>query len=452
MKMRSAPSSIRSAGLFEALGITPPRDLDAAFRAAYLSDRGPATGLDANYLGGFVTDTTREPWNFEGDFRSFFIYDHGTDNIGRPVPPNPNDNYRLRGYAQFEHQHFFPDNWQVQLRANWVSDQLFLEQYFPRRFDTELPHDESFYLKHQKDNEAYTLLYQFQPNGLVTSSDFYQNQFEVEHIPEIGYQRLGESLWNDKLSLFSQNTIGGLHFQHTRASLLDEGFKYVTPGIPSLGTTGTTDKIVYRADFREELDYPIDAGQFKIVPYVLGRYTAYSDSPEGGAKNRVLGGLGAKITTAFWKVDDSVNSDLFDLHRLRHVVEPEVNLFTSAETVRRGQVYQFDNQIDTVNDISAAQLALHQRWQTYRGGPGRWRSVDFLTLDLEADLYANQPSRHSLVPSDSEDCSFHRNQRFPFPEMPWAATSSGASATTPSCWPTHSTTWTRTSWLPLQWE
>ena len=97
-------------------------------------------------------------------------------------------------------------------------------------------------------------------------------------------------------------------------------------------------------------------------------------------------------------MDDSVESDLFDLHRLRHVIEPEVNLFTSAETVHRDEVYLYDPRVDAVNDVSAAQIALHQRWQTYRGGPGRWRSVDFLTLDVEADLFANQPSRKTLNP------------------------------------------------------
>jgi hypothetical protein len=93
-----------------------------------------------------------------------------------------------------------------------------------------------------------------------------------------------------------------------------------------------------------------------------------------------------------------VQSDLLDLHRLRHVIEPEVNLFTSAETVHRGEVYQYDDQVDTVNDISAASFVLHQRWQTYRGGPGKWRSVDVFSLDLQADLYANQPSRQQLNP------------------------------------------------------
>ena len=42
------------------------------------------------------------------------------------------------------------------------------------------------------------------------------------------------------------------------------------------------------SDFRQEIDYPVSAGQFRIVPYVLGRYTAYSDSPDQGTQNRVF--------------------------------------------------------------------------------------------------------------------------------------------------------------------
>ena len=32
--------------------------------------------------------------------------------------------------------------------------------------------------------------------------------------------------------------------------------------------------------------------------------------------DRVFAGVGARITTAFWKVDDSFKSNLYDLHRL----------------------------------------------------------------------------------------------------------------------------------------
>jgi hypothetical protein len=97
-------------------------------------------------------------------------------------------------------------------------------------------------------------------------------------------------------------------------------------------------------------------------------------------------------------VDDSAESDLFDIHRLRHVIEPELNLFTSGTTVERSDAYVFDEPTDAINDISAAQLALHQRWQTKRGGPGRWRSVDMVSWNVQANLFANQPPDALLEP------------------------------------------------------
>lgn len=387
-------------GFFETLGQIPPRDLDVTYRGDYYSDRGPGFGLNARYKGGSINETTKEPTSFEGDFQSYFVYDHGVDEIARPIPDSGQDDYRLRGTALFEHQHYFPDGWQVQLRAGWVSDPTFLEQWFTRDFDRELPRDVSGYVKHQQDNEAFTLLIQGQPSHLITTADLLQEQFEVEHLPEIGYHRIGESFLDDHATLISDDTFAGLHFQKTRASLREQGFipPTVSPGIPSFGTTGLTNDVVFRGDFRQELDFPLQAGNFKVVPYVVGRYTGYSDSPDDGAKNRLLGAAGARITTEFWKTDDTVESDLFDLHRLRHVIEPEINLFTSGQTVDRNDLFIYDNQVDSINDVTAAQIALHQRWQTYRGGPGRWRSVDFFTLNVEADLFANQPSKAQLDP------------------------------------------------------
>lgn len=386
-------------GLLELLNQPPMRDLDLSLRLDYHTERGPAAGLNANYQGGFVTETSKDPWSFEGEFRSYFVYDHGVDNIGRPIQIPDDGGSELRGRALWEHQHRFPEDWTFQGRAAYVSDQNFLEQWFPRTFDTGLPHDVSLYLKRQRETEAFTLLLQFQPNDVVTTADLMQEQFEVERLPEVGYRRIGESLAGDRLTFNSQNTVAGLHFQPTQATLAEQGF---VPGwfqgLPSLGQTGITDETVYRGDFRQEFAYPINAGNFKLVPYAVGRYTAYSDSPGGDAQHRLFGGVGAKVTTSFWKVDDAVRSEFWDLHRMRHVIEPEVNVFTSAQTVDRNEVFVFEEPVDSVNDVSAAQIALRQRWQTYRGGPGRWRSVDWFTLNVEANLFANQPTREQLRP------------------------------------------------------
>jgi lipopolysaccharide assembly outer membrane protein LptD (OstA) len=390
-------------GLFETLGQIPPRDLDADYRVDYFSDRGPAAGLNASYGGGFLTEPAHQPWNFLGDFKSYFVYDKGTDqNLGRlPVKPDGED-YVPRGWALFEHQHFFPDHWQAQVRLGYVSDPTFLEEWFPDQFYENGPVNESAYIKRQEDTEAFTLYADGQPMRLITYSDAMANQFEVQHLPEVGYHRIGDSFAGDQLTFFSDNTAGGYQFQPTRATLQQQGFAppTLTPGMPSLGLTGIRLNPTWRADFRQEIDWPFSTGHIKVVPYVVGRYTQYSDSPDGDEQHRFLGAAGTRITTAFWKTDPTAQSDLLDIHQLRHVVEPEVNLFSSATTVDRSMLFQYDIPVDSINDISAAEVGLRQRWQTQRGGPGRWRSVDVFTLDVDAEFYANKPAPRFRQPTD----------------------------------------------------
>ncbi len=384
-------------GLFESLGLVGPRDLDLAAHLDYFSDRGPAVGLDGKYKGGFIIDATHEPWNYEGQFQSYAVLDHGKDDLGRgTVDPDKS----FRGQFLWQHQHFFPEDWQLQFRAGYTSDPTFLEQWFPDEFNNGPPHDISLYVKRQHDTEASTFLVNVQPRNFVTSSQMMQEQFEIEHLPEFGYHRIGDSFADDNFTFFSDNSLGLLRFHRSDVSLADQGFgPGVSPGLPAEGTTGTTGDPVFRGNFRQEIDYPVSAGPFRIVPYVEGIYTGYSYAPDGEAKHRLFGGIGLRATTAFWRVDDSAESDLLDIHRLRHVVEPEINLFTSGQTIDRSQVYVYDEQTDAINDISAVQLALHQRWQTKRGGPGRWRNVDFFSWNVEANLFANQPPDNLLQPT-----------------------------------------------------
>jgi hypothetical protein len=414
-------------GLFETLGILKPLDLDAYFKADYYGDRGPGTGLHFDYQGGFITEDSKAPWDFQGDFDSYFVDDHGKDDFGADrldVKP-PND---LRGQVEWEHQHFFPDDWQVQLRLGWVSDATFMEQWFQDEFDEGLPHDLEAYVKHQKDTEAFTFLLEGQPLGFVTTSDQQQEQFEVERLPEVGYHRIGDSLGDsDQFTFFSDNTASGLHYKQSDVSLRDQGFAPgQTAGLPSQGQTGVTDDVVWRGDFREEVDYPTSLGPIKTVPFVVGRYTGYSSSPDDGGKNRLYAGLGVRASTEFWKVDDSAESELFDIHRIRHVLEPEVELMTAGETVNRDKLYIFDEGTDALNDASVAEIGLHQRWETKRGGPGQYRSVDFFTWNVEGDFYLDRPRQTDPIQNPDD----FRGLFFPSePEMSVARDSLNSDAT-----------------------
>ena len=125
----------------------------------------------------------------------------------------------------------------------------------------------------------------------------------------------------------------------------------------------------------------------------MGRYTQYSNSPDGDAQSRLMAGAGTRVSTQFWKTDPAAESDFFDIHQLRHVIQPEMNFFTSAMNTQRNQVFVYDQEVDAINDISAGQFAIHQRWETKRGGPGAWRSVDIFTLNVEVDAFVNKPAK-----------------------------------------------------------
>jgi len=418
-------------GLMEALGILPPPDVDANLRLDYFGERGPGFGVDVNYGGGYVTQTSKQPWNFQGTFKSYFVPDdQGIDDLGRhraDVPPPQT----FRGRIRWEHQQFLPNDWQVQLKSGWVSDPNFLEEWFEPEFNDGPPLETSFYAKKQKDSEALTLLVTFQPNNIVTTSNLYQETvgpiipglfeptaankpFEIERLPEIGYHRIGESI-GDRATLFSDNVFSGLRYNPGVATLgfvppnsESLGFRSpnkkfpegVLPGIPAQGTTGTTNEWIYRGDFREEVDFPFGVGQLRFLPYVMGRYTGYSDSPNLGQLNRFYTGAGLRINTAFWKIDNSAESELLDIHRVRHVIEPELQLFTSAATEDRSDPFIYDMDVDAINDVSAVSGGLRQRWQTKRGGPGNERSVDFFTLNVNATFYANKPPANVMPPGD----------------------------------------------------
>ena len=238
----------------------------------------------------------------------------------------------------------------------------------------------------------------FDVNNFPTIADELQENLGVQRLPEVRYARFGDNL--GPISLSSRNRLGVLRFKTFANSLNDLGFvnRSSTPtidegfaGIPSYGYTGATDDPIVRGDFRQEASLPLAVGPLKFVPFVVGRATAYSQDATGDTAARLLGGVGARLGTALVRTDDRVYSRLLDLDRLRHVVEPSVSVFASAQNKDRGEFYVFDPDVDGVSDISAVQLALRQRFQTRRGGPGRKRSVDAFAVNVEANFFGNEP-------------------------------------------------------------
>jgi hypothetical protein len=89
------------------------------------------------------------------------------------------------------------------------------------------------------------------------------------------------------------------------------------------------------------------------------------------------------FSTTISKVDDSIESRLLDLHRIRHIIEPSITIWGSDSNFDRGDVPIYDDDVEDLLVGSAFRAAIDQTWQTKRGGVGRWRDVDLVKLRTE---------------------------------------------------------------------
>lgn len=379
-------------GLFETFNATPPQTLDATYSLGYLSDRGVSAGLNADYYGDLFLFGNR-PETFSGDLRGFLVNDNGVDKLGGKRLPIPQD--ELRGRVYWEHEQYLPGGWSALARLGYVSDPGFLEQWQRRQFWDGEPHDMFFNVERARGNELLGLQIIYDINDFATTADTFQEGADVERLPEGQYARFGQRL--GLLTLTSRNRIAALQFNNygsdpaaelglvdrPASTALDESFT----GIPAHGYTGTPESITARADFRQEVSLPVQASGLSLTPFAVGRLTAYGDQVNGEETGRVLGGVGVRLGTALVRTDDSIYSQIFDLDRMRHVVEPSITGFASWQSQDASDFFIFDQGIDDITDVTAVQVALRQRWQTKRGAPGRRRSVDFFTWNIEANLF-----------------------------------------------------------------
>src|SRR5205085_887000 len=113
---------------------------------------------------------------------------------------------------------------------------------------------------------------------------------------------------------------------------------------------------------------------------------------------RFFGAAGVRINTQFQHIDNSAESQLLDIHRLRHLVEPYATLWSAYSSVKQDDLPIYDEEVESLADGSAVELGLRNTWQTQRGGPGRWRSVDVFTLDTSLVLDSQGKPNESPTP------------------------------------------------------
>jgi hypothetical protein len=407
---------------YNLLGMDPIPGTHWTVDTDYLSARGPALGTNYDYAGN---DLFGLPGKYAGTVKAYGIHDTGTDILGggRGSDDNHPD---WRGRLLWRHYEELPEDFTVRVQLAPISDKNFLEQYFESEFDRDVEPATYVYVKQQRDNWAWTAL--VQPRLLSWET-------ETEFLPRFDGFLIGQSLgnWGEQgRPLFTYNAWTSLAYARLRTP--DE-----PP--PAYQPTEVPDNTI-RADFRNELSLPLAVGPVKVVPYVTGAVTWYSQDLEGNDIVRLYGGAGVRGSMPLTRIYPDIQSDFLNLNGINHKITLGWNYYVGESTVpftklpqldqlndfatdqalrditplqpffnpQNGvalatsplfnpQVYAIrqlvDNRVDTLDSINVLQLDVDQRWQTKRGYPGQQHIVDWMTLDLSVSLFPT-PNRDNF--------------------------------------------------------
>ncbi|MDY6912995.1 MAG: LPS assembly protein LptD [Planctomycetota bacterium] len=360
--------------LFRLLGLLKPEGVRGIFDMNYYEKRVMA-GVDINYARRDLRGN-----DYTGYFLAYGVLDRArSDDFGdeRENVPAPD----TRGRILARHKHFLPNDWQLQFELSYVCDRNFLEEYFRNEFFAGKEQETLVYAKKQRDNWAFTTLLQYRINRFMT---------QTESLPDFGFHLLGEPLWADRLMFFQESHAGLKRWRPD--DVLASGARRVAPWLDP------TSEVFGRLDTRNELNWPIHAGPVNLVPFVVGRATYWCDTYDrrfstidpprsissNGQRCRPYGQIGIKANTHFWRLYNNVQSRLWNIHRLKHIITPEITAFMSdTGGVQALEIYPLEPGIEThLRRQNAATFAIYQRLQTKRGQPGKQHTVDWMRLNM----------------------------------------------------------------------
>lgn len=348
--------------LARVLGMKESPGTESTLLLDYFGKRGIGTGAEIIY---------DRPDHF-GRLHGYVINDHGDDRLGRSsARDNVEPPRELRGRIAWEHRQFLPDNWQLTMGVDYSSDEYFVEQFYRDEFN--LGERETYvHLKRAQDNWAFAVL------GKGRINDF---EDELEELPSAEFHWIGQSLFNDTVTLYSDSQVS-----HLRQRIGNEHMIAITQQPFTF------------ISHRTELDLPLWLKPFKIVPYIAGWYghddrggftrtlVDGTNTGETGDKNPWIGEAGIRVATQLWKVYPYVRSRLWDLHQIRHIVEPHASAVI------------FEESDLSVRQHDVLHVGLSQRLQTKRGPAENRRTVDWMRLDIDGTWVSNPDEVSDAMP------------------------------------------------------
>jgi hypothetical protein len=380
------------------LGLDRPAGSDWEVKADGFTKRGAALGSEFRYdFSGSA-----------GRLDLYGLYDDGIDrtSAGRDVP-HENE---LRGLALWEHRQSLSRHWSFVGNLSFISDESFVSTWREDDFAQRREYETSGYLKHQRDNAAFTVLGEYSLNDFLSNSWLLASrQYAVDKLPEVTYRRFADSWLDGGLTYSGEFRASRMRLVLDRSTPEELGVRGSAFGLDdeaqlsdALRARGYSTRYVGRIDSRHELAAPFRSGPVNVAPFIVVRGTGYDDDFDEFSSDsdalRLFGAVGVRASARFQRVDNAIENRLLDLHRLRHIVEPYTTLWYGASNVSEDDLPEYDAAVESIGTGGAVQVGVRNTLQTQRGGPGRWRSVDVFTLDASLVLNTSDANRESPTP------------------------------------------------------
>ncbi len=328
--------------------------LDGVLHADYRWNRGPGGGPDLNYHLG--------PWG-DGTFRYYYTHDKdpNADELGIPASED-------RQRVWFSYQANPATNLYLKSLVRYENDAGVVRDFFEGEYRRN-PQPNSFFEANKFwDNFSVDAYVQPQVNRFLET---------VERLPDIRLTGFRQELGGSPFYYESESSAG----YYRRAFAVDAGINGAPPGL---------DYEAARADTYHQILLPETFfGWLNVTPRVGGRFTYYSEATGPGATTdeQTRGVFNTGVETSFKasRVWPGVESKLFQVDGLRHIVEPSANyVFVPSPSAAPSQLPQFDyelpslrllpldfpdyNAIDSIDSQNAIRWGLHNKLQTKRDG------------------------------------------------------------------------------------
>jgi lipopolysaccharide export system protein LptA len=422
------PQILTSWNGYELLGIkNKPEGTDLDLSVDYLGIRGWAGGAAFSY--GVQDSFFGVPEQTGGLIDFWGIHDNGRDNLGIDRPsllPEKVDRFRLFG----QHRQVIDGGYQLSGELGLISDRNFLQSFYQQEWDELKDQTTDVEFKRMFENTSWSLF------AGVRLNDFFT---ETEWLPRADHYWLGQPLLNDTFTWYEHTNVAYARYRTATspANPNDQPFAYLPWEVTSPGSISQQQAYVagQRLATRQEIDYPIQLGAVKVVPYALGEAANWGQDLDGNGLTRLYGQGGIRANLPIWSVDPTIQDDLFNVHGIAHKVNftaeyaygesnkdlSRLPLYDPLDDnsieagLRRNRVYDFNSPplpyplqyderyyavrsglagsvtapTEIADDISVFRLGAEQRWQTKRGAPGNEHIIDWITFDTGINLYTN---------------------------------------------------------------